>query len=116
MDYNEEDFIYNEETGEYVLERDIIHGLKEAEWDELRHYEEELLNKTTLNIYLILVPVFDWDEYDSAVVIAENKKEAIDIAVKHCANFKKYELNISIIGVAIKDEQKRIVLASFNAG
>ena len=64
---------------------------------------------------IILDDAFDWDEYDSCVVVANTKAEARSTAEAKCFNFKDKELIITEIGSSYISEPK-VICASFNAG
>ena len=69
-----------------------------------------------MKIYLIeRTDKIDYDEYDSVVVCAKNKKEALSLSTD-----KLYSsistLTYTKIGKAKKNQKKGIILASFNAG
>jgi len=63
-----------------------------------------------------------WDEYDSAVVIAENEEDAKMFTVfEHLTKSKEYnpDLNVFYLGEFhgdIKDYPGRVILGSYNAG
>jgi hypothetical protein len=69
-----------------------------------------------MKIYLISTND-DWgyDDYDSIVVIAENKEKAIAYAKEECYNFSD-NLTVREIGIAHNNQGEGRVLASFNAG
>lgn len=77
-------------------------------------------------IYLVTAEEYDYDQYDSVVVLANNKQEAIEL----CKG-KDYETNkysIAFDGYFVKNQGKitikeidlnanaQVILASFNAG
>ena len=74
------------------------------------------------NIYLIVrKDDYDYDEFDSVVVIADNEKSAFEVSYKEIGSrqwLNKYwnveNLEFSIIGQSNLESQ--IVLSSYNAG
>ena len=73
-----------------------------------------------MQIYLIEQNVLnDYDTYDSMVVIANTEQEAIELSIKQCGywggdDLSKYE--IQTVGIAFLDQEKGVLLNSFNAG
>jgi len=67
-----------------------------------------------MNLYLVVrTDDRTYDEYDSAVVCAENAQEAMT----SCLNmFNEGFMNYTLLGVAEKTVPKGEILASFNAG
>ena len=81
-----------------------------------------------MNIYLLKQNVNnDYDTYSSAVVCAENEKQAVTIhpvgdglfydGKKDCMWVNKYEdIQCTYLGKADKSVEYGVILASFNAG
>lgn len=75
-----------------------------------------------MNIYLLSQNVNNgYDTYDSMIIIAESKENAIKLSIKekgHWAGYNSEEdINIKRIGISGGiDQDEHIVLASFNAG
>ena len=68
-----------------------------------------------MKIYLITANTkVSYDEYDAAVVVAEDTEEAIKIAKDHCYNFTR--VTSQEMGTANDNTEKGVLLASFNAG
>jgi hypothetical protein len=68
-------------------------------------------------IYLVkYTAVVDYEEFDAIIVIAIDKAEAEEIALKECRNFTPETIKTIVIGKANKDQNCGVVLASFNAG
>ena len=74
----------------------------------------------TLNIYLLDGVQYDYDGYDSIVVLASGPKQAKLIASKHCDssnNTSFLQAKCKKIGIsAKKNASPGVILASFNAG
>lgn len=66
--------------------------------------------KNKNGIYLITKEDVDYDEYDGFVVIAKNRKEAINMVINKIVDID----NIRKVGESSLKSQ--IVLSSFNAG
>lgn len=71
---------------------------------------QNLIYKPIFNIYEVTTSDRGYDTYDSFVVIAESKKEVIEM-LDNRANIS----TINLIGVS-NEFKSRIVLSSFNAG
>jgi hypothetical protein len=79
-----------------------------------------------LNVYLLSQTVNNnYDTYDSAVVIAENEEEAVNLGPdKYVEDGNRWctwahhrsDVKVELIGTALPGAEKRKVLASFNAG
>lgn len=70
-----------------------------------------------MKVYLVYADNWDYDDYDSIVVVAENKDNAFAMANSDHFNgsfFKKHQGKIHVKEVDLTTEH--IVLASFNAG
>ena len=69
---------------------------------------------TTRNIYLVDIGDFDYDEYDSFVIVADSQQDAIQIAIaKGGGKFRA--ATIRPIGTTTT-EPEGVILGSFNAG
>lgn len=67
-----------------------------------------------MNIYHIKFTGHDYDEYDSFIVIARDKEDALEL-IKSSIPYGESVDNIICIGVS-KETEARFVLGSFNAG
>ena len=66
-----------------------------------------------MNIYLVSrVDAVDWDEYDSAIVVAEDPMDAIKVIEERNEPWGALALTVS----EVKPLVRGVVLASFNAG
>lgn len=80
--------------------------------------------KKLLNLYLIALDDYSYDEYDSFVIAAKDEPEARKIAIEKSADGAYVETwtkvwnkaKIELIGKAIRGTEKGIILESFNAG
>jgi len=69
-----------------------------------------------LKIWYISTYVYGWDTYDSAVVNAYNKEEALEIFIARAGEDYR-DSKVTYLGICTKENDKsRIVCASFNAG
>ena len=67
-----------------------------------------------MKIYLVTrTDDYDYDEYDSAVVIEKTPKKAMEFCEKY---FNKGKMTCELIGTATSKQKVGEVLASFNAG
>ena len=75
-----------------------------------------------MNLYLVTrKDNCDGNEYDSAVICADNEEDAASISPCYNPDYTpKYwnsnNLNVSLIGTASKVILKSVILSSFNAG
>jgi hypothetical protein len=70
-----------------------------------------------MKVYLVYADDWDYDDYDSIVVVAENEDNALAMANSGYFNdsfFKKHQGEIHVKEVDLTTEH--IVLTSFNAG
>ena len=74
-------------------------------------------------IYLVTVEEYDYDEYDSMVVIANNEQEAIEMCKAEdynstwgCDGFVKKQGKITAKEIDLNTNNSQIILTSFNAG
>lgn len=79
--------------------------------------------KTMRGIYLLTQSYYTgYDTYDSMIIIAESKKEAIQISIDEEGGFykawpsKSTMIDCELIGAPLATQSNGIVLASFNAG
>jgi len=69
-----------------------------------------------MKIYLIKTSDCSYDGYDGIVVVAKDKKRAIEMAIDKCHNFHiGIELKTSFIGES-PDKTESVILSSYNAG
>ena len=81
-----------------------------------------------MNIYLIEKPgIVDYDEYNAAVVFAENEEQARKIHPDGTIDFdnkehhrgtwcKSKNVKVMLLGQALPNQTSGVILASFNAG
>ena len=71
--------------------------------------------KYGMNLYLVSVQFYSYDEYDSAVVYASNPSEAIKLS-KTLFHRGQGSVDIKCIGYSEVQTKPEIILSSFNAG
>lgn len=71
--------------------------------------------KYVMNIYLVSVQVWSYDEYDSAVVCALDEDGALKLA-KELFHSSQGEITVKCIGYAEGRTEPEIIISSFNAG
>ena len=73
-----------------------------------------------MKIYFVCTTEWDYDEYDSFVIVAKTKKDAMNLVMGTLYNQKNSFRNIDdyeVLGnYTGKRKDEHIVLASFNAG
>ena len=73
-----------------------------------------------MKLYTVIAHDWDYDQFDSIVILAENEERALEIAeMKHKDNYNKryFESNQYPLTVVEEDMTKeQIILCSFNAG
>lgn len=71
--------------------------------------------KYGMNIYLVSVQVWSYDEYNSAVVYAIDEEEALEYT-KELFHKLQGEVSVKCIGYSNVQTEPELILASFNAG
>lgn len=71
--------------------------------------------KYGMNLYLVSVDTYSYDEYDSAVVCALDEGGALKLA-KELFHSSQGEITVKCIGYADGRTEPAIILSSFNAG
>lgn len=81
-----------------------------------------------MNIYIVEATNFDYDDYDSIVVVAENEERAIEIATEKERELELNDGRVVNLGAYFREDQhpltakkidlnkEDIIHASFNAG
>lgn len=71
--------------------------------------------KYGMNLYLVSVEQYSYDEYDSAVVCASNPREATKLS-KTLFHKGQGSVDVKCIGYSEVQTEPAIILSSFNAG